>query len=171
MAEVTYYFDTSASYFWETNPEHMYDGSLTTFASANKKGDNQHLKHNTCLGIDLGAITKVELRVYGYGDGDDRIGLTPFELDTEYLVTMPVAEDWSAYVNITNDPSAPSPWTWLDVKNLTLAHGYYQGVAFRSVGKANTIYCAKVEIRVTYTPEAPPEYIPKHSGTVGVLII
>lgn len=160
MAEVTYYFTLPMIAGGWTGGGLMVDGKLDTFAYTSSDGDTAQLYTNNCPGTNLGTISKVELRVYGYGDGDDRIDLTPrfgspITTGKEYQLTMPSSAGWSAYIDITNDPKAPSPWTWSDITS-ELLRCY---VEFDKVGKANTMYCAKVEIRVTYTPLPPPPQI------------
>ncbi|GAI92939.1 unnamed protein product, partial [marine sediment metagenome] len=103
----------------------------------------------SCPGDDLGIIIKVELRLYGYGDGNDRIDVTPIfaatNVGTTHQTTPVVAPgDWTAYVDITNDPNHPDWSLWSHIQTLDCK------IAFAKVGKANTVYCAKVEIRVHY---------------------
>ncbi|GAI88706.1 unnamed protein product, partial [marine sediment metagenome] len=76
MAEVTYYFNARGDAVW-TDPDNIVDGDIGTFASTAAKGTAQTLTGNTCPATDLGIITKVEFRLYAYGDGDDRIDITP----------------------------------------------------------------------------------------------
>ncbi|GAJ11231.1 unnamed protein product, partial [marine sediment metagenome] len=76
MAEVTYYFNAYTVGVW-TDPDNIVDGDIGTFGYTNVKKTAQTLTGNSCPGTDLGPITKVELRLYGKGDGDDRIDITP----------------------------------------------------------------------------------------------
>ena len=161
MAEVTYYFN-SRTISWWTDPGNMVDGNIETFASITQTGDYAILDGNTCPGTDLGTISKVELRVHGYGDGDDRIDLRAYfggvNQGDEHQLTMPASAGWSAYAEITNDTNSPTPWDWSDVVALDLGDTPSYGVKFNKVGKGNTMYCAKVEIRVTYTPSGGAYY-------------
>jgi len=158
MAEVTYYFNGHATgvvceQFWSLNVANFVDNNLETFESTSIDGCICELDENTCPGDNLGAITKVELRVYGYGDGDDRIDLTPVFAGipgNEYQLTMPSTAGWSAYADITSDPALGVPWDWSIVQGLDCK------AEFDKVAKGNTMYGAKMEIRVTYTPSAPP---------------
>ena len=68
MAEVTYYFDNVGSPVWDQHTK-MVDNNLLTFGFTNDSHEIQTIITNTCPGTDLGTITKVELRAYGYGDG------------------------------------------------------------------------------------------------------
>ena len=68
---------------------------------------------------------------------------------------MPSSTGWSAYVDVTGDPQV-NGWTWEKVNNLSAYTGAMCVAEFNKVGKGNTMYCAKVEIRVTYTPGGPP---------------
>ncbi|GAJ21166.1 unnamed protein product, partial [marine sediment metagenome] len=92
MPEVTYYFNAYTVGVWG-NPQNMVDGSLTTYGSTSTKNATQILTGNDCPGTDLGMITKVEIRAYGYGDGDDKITLNGTAL------TMPSSPGWSSYVD------------------------------------------------------------------------
>lgn len=160
MAEVTYYYNVYGNVVW-TDPDNIIDNNLETFGSTANDGDRQRLIETTCDGADLGTITKVEIRCYGYGDGDDRIDLefwVGIDINT-YPLTMPSAPGWSSYADVTND-SYIDGWTWADVAALSALP--YFGVEYDKVGKGNTMYCAKVEIRVTYTPEGPPEKVTQY---------
>lgn len=162
MAEVNYYFDGSEPGEAWVNAYRMNDNDLGTFAYIATDGAIQTENSNTCPGTDLGTITKVELRCYGYGDGDDRIDLMPFA--TEYQLVMPSSVGWSTYADITPEKGS---WVWNDIVVLDCV------VEYDKVGKANTMYCAKVEIRVTYTPPTAYPYRrhtlqePTHSGRRG----
>ncbi|KKK96612.1 hypothetical protein LCGC14_2661040, partial [marine sediment metagenome] len=134
--EVTYYFNSRSTGNW-TDPDNMIDGDTGTDASTASNGTTERLDGNTCPGTDLGTITKVEVRVYGYGDGDDRIDLW----QTLYEITMPTTPGWSAYVDVTSTIN-----TWDEVVT------QFVDIEFNKVGKGGTMRCAKVEIRVTYTP-------------------
>lgn len=143
MGEVTYYYTGHDLLIkWQNDPGYMIDNLLTTYASTTVDGNGEFLTSNTSLGTDLGTITKVEFHAYGYGDGDDNINIRPVILD--HLAIMPSSAGWSAYVDVTADQS----WTWDAIKNETIE------IVYAKVAKANTIYCAKVEVRVTYTPTA-----------------
>ncbi|MBA7610511.1 hypothetical protein ES703_17719 [subsurface metagenome] len=161
--EVTYYFNVSMDPAGKTpwtDKGNMFDGSIATFGYTASTGAQQSGLDNNCPGTDLGTITKVELRVYGYGDVDDRIDLTPhrgysfgvpINLGDVHPTTPGTVAGWGIYVDITNDPNMPSPWTWPLVTALNAI------IQFTKVGKGNTMHCAKVEIRVTYTaPWEPP---------------
>ena len=148
MADLTYYFNGHSASAW-TDPNNFDDGlNLDTFASVSSDSDVHEFNSNTCPGTDLGTITKVELRVYGYGDGNDQLELTPVFAggDGDVHETVPVVSPggWSAYIDITNDTNAPSPWTWAAVQALEC------DVVRDTVSKANAMYGSMVEIRVTY---------------------
>ncbi len=81
----------------------------------------------------------------------NRIDLSFYnEQSNEYQLTMPSSPGWSAYADVTNDLKSP-PWTWAKIQSLV--YGLY--VEYDKSGKGNTMRCAKVEIRVTYTPVGP----------------
>lgn len=150
MDEVTYYYDAYVASQW-ANPANIVDGSLATYASCASSGDEVIVSSTTSDGTNLGTITKVELRGYGYGDGNDRIDFSfHVSRDTEYQVTMPASEGWCAYQDVTDDPYI-NGWTWAKVANAPP----YLRLEYAKVKAGNPIYCAKVEIRVTYTPGVP----------------
>ena len=153
MAEVTYYFNARGDAVW-TDPDNIVDNNLETFGYTSTNGAAQLLNGNDCPATDLGTITKVELRLYGYGDGDDKIVITPIFTggDGDPHDTVPVVApgDWTPYVDITNDTNHPDWSLWSHIQDLDCK------LAFAGVGKKNTVYCAKVEIRVTYTPYVAP---------------
>ncbi|MBE3122961.1 MAG: discoidin domain-containing protein [Thermoplasmata archaeon] len=148
----TYYFD---SYYpasgWTNNPQYMVDGNISTFASTSDDEQIEMLDGNTCLGTELGTITKVEIRAYGYyassGNSAD-IRLTPFfpimGTKNTYVFDCTNSPSWSAWFDITNDSSAPE-WSF---STLT-----YFDCQVKSSGSGNFILnCAKVIVRVTYIP-------------------
>ncbi|MBA7599357.1 hypothetical protein ES703_06389 [subsurface metagenome] len=148
MAEQTYYFNAYVTPVW-VNPNNLVDGNIGTFAASGaKKSTVQVLTGNTCPGDDLGIISKVELRVFAYGDGDDRIDITPVFTggDGDVHETVPVVSpgDWTAYVDITSDTNHPDWSAWSQVQSLGCI---IDNVA---VAKANVMYASKVEVRVTY---------------------
>ena len=127
----------------------MVDNNLTTYSYTSVDNTAQLLIGNNCPGTDLGTISKVELRAFAYGDGDDRIDLIPVfaggDGDEHQTTPGTTPGSWGTYQDITNDTNHPSPWSWSDVVALDCK------VEFDKVGKGGTMYCAKVEIRVTYT--------------------
>ncbi len=141
MAEVTYYWNAYTDAVW-TDPGNMIDGLLTNYGSTATDGAIQVLDGNTCLGTDLGTITAVEGRAYGYGDADDQI-IVYFRSNGGLWGTLTFAPGinpvWSSY-------QALAPITWVEIVALLAK------VEFNKSGKGNTMHCAKVEIRVTYTP-------------------
>ncbi|MDD5082734.1 MAG: hypothetical protein PHU08_05110 [Dehalococcoidales bacterium] len=165
MAEVTYYFNAYTIGVW-TDPGKMVDGDTGTFGYTSTKNAEQVLTGNSCPGTNLGIITKVELRLYGYGDGDDRQDLMPVYNgaagDTRQI-TPASSPGWTAYVDITTGTNAPAVWTWNDVVTLDVKD------KFVAIAKGNTAYCARIDIRVTYEtptpgPEDPPKYQHYDSG-------
>ena len=153
MAEITYYYD-SATTGWD-DPENLVDNDLGTYATQDRDSWAIIADGNTCPGTDLGTISKIEVRVYGYGDGDDQIDIRP-RFDTlwgGYHDTTPgVNPAWGSYIEITTDPNAPSPWNWSDLQTVDVQ------LTYDKVSKGNVMHAAKVEIRVTYEPSGPPSY-------------
>jgi len=155
VSEVIYYFNAWAEGVeeWSTNPGEMVDGVETDYASTTDDGDIQLLTGNTCPGTDLGTITKVELQAYAYSDVDDQLGLRPVfggitDGQTYWEAPGVAPGAWRTWWDITNDGSAPSPWTWAAVQSLDC------DVEENDVAKGNTMYCGKVQIRVTYSTES-----------------
>jgi len=159
MAEITYYFDDGEAqgiYSWD-DWEYSFDNILTNYAYTNVDGEWLGLVGNTCLGSDLGTISKVELRAYGYGDGGDQLNLRPIydgNYGDDHLVTMPSSDDWSIYVDITTGTYMPDWSSWSHIQGLG------SRIIFTKSAKANTMHCSKVEIRVTYEPSAEGIVIP-----------
>ncbi|GAI21510.1 unnamed protein product, partial [marine sediment metagenome] len=148
MAEQTYYFNARGDVVW-TDPDNIVDNNLTTWGYATANGDPQVLTGNTCPADDLGTITKVELRLFGKGDGDDKIVITPVftggDGDPHEVVPVVDPGDWTDYVDITGDTNHPDWSLWSHIQDLDCK------LTPAKTGKANTVYCSKVEIRVTYT--------------------
>ncbi|MBA7710606.1 hypothetical protein ES703_119551 [subsurface metagenome] len=147
MADQTYHFNAYTVGVW-VNPDNLVDGDIGTFAASGAKKTAQVLTGNTCPGTDLGTITKVEFRVFAYGDGDDRLDITPIFTggngDTHPTTPVVSPGAWTAYVDITNDTNHPDWSLWSHIQNLDCQ---INNVA---VSKANVMYASKVEIRVSY---------------------
>jgi len=155
--QVTYYFDSfdEGPYgkAWAAYPNYMVDGSISNWASTTINGDVELCDENNCSGDDLGTISKVELRVRSYYSGGQRDTiLRPVYGGTndgmEYRYSTGPSMMWSEWFDITYGPYAPQPWGWNDIVSLDCdveAENYPPGPTF-------TLYCSKVEIRVTYTP-------------------
>lgn len=155
MAEVTYYYDIfTGGYSW-TDCNKMVDGLLTTFAYTSSETQKQRLPETNCPGTDLGAITKVELRAYAYGDGDDKLNIAlNISMSPLYQIIPGTSAAWGAYVDVTDDPNV-NGWTWAKIAAFSNLY-----VEYMKSAAGHTMYCAKVEIRVTYEEEAPPEGVP-----------
>ncbi len=152
----TWYFNSYNPFeAWETNPQYMVDGSTNNFSSTSTASDVQHLTGSTYEPThENGTITKVEIRAHGYylwsgndvdiilrpvfpgGDGDDH---------TFDCGTFP---GWSAWFDITADTNHPDPWEWIDIRDLDCDVEARPNPAGPDEW---TLYCSKVEIRVTYT--------------------
>lgn len=147
---VTYYFNAydSGGEEWATNPANMVDNDTETYARTTNS-NVELLTGNTCLGTDLGTITKVEIRFYSVESYGDLVIRPVFggSSDGDNHNTFLNQENplWSDYINITSDTNAPSPWIWSDVQNLDCD-------VFLDVEHFTSV--AKVEIRVTYIPTA-----------------
>ena len=128
----------------------MVDGDTETYAYSGIDDDVQLLTSNTCPGTDLGAITKVEIRVLGMranfigtADANFWAVFDGGDGDTHDCAFSSSSLTWTDYFDITEDTNAPETWTWNDVVNLDVD---------LEADIAGWAYCdvAKVEIRVTY---------------------
>jgi hypothetical protein len=167
-SEISYYFDAyDAGETWASNPGFMIDGITSNYASTTVNGDVELCDNNTCNGSYLGIISKVEIRGFGYWTGDQRdVILRPVFKDGDgnnHVFTPPRDNgDWSQWYDITGDNNAPDPWVWSAVKNLDCD--------IQSAGMFGTVYCSKVEFRVTYTPNNypwPSDSYPVN-GSIGI---
>ena len=168
MAETVIYEFTirnaSPALPWETTPANMVNGIKTDYAETNNDGETEELTENDCPGDDLGEISKVELRVYAYGDANDRIDITPYfdgvSAGDEHQLTPGTLTGWKAWQDITNDPNAPDWSFWSYVQDLDV-HIEYDSVAGKGV-----MHCGLVQIQVTYATVGPPAI----SGTITVTV-
>ena len=153
MAEtVTYYFNSyDVGTAWSNNPAFMADGDEETIATTTTDTDEELLNANTCIGTDLGTITKVEIRAWGsVSVGSSSVSLTPYFSDLAgdaHNSGIDTEEGWNAWVDITSDTNAPVGWSWSDISNLDCLVIFSQDFSGASV--------AKVEIQVTYIPNGP----------------
>jgi hypothetical protein len=147
-ATATYYFNANDNNEKWTHDERMVDGNTGTYASASADGKTQWLTGSTCLGTELGTISKVEIRAYGYLEAAGAsVSLRPvFNAGdgTDHTAITATTAGWGSYIDITTDNNASSPWTWSDVLNLDC------DVEFNEEHGGNKGHVAKVEIRVTY---------------------
>ena len=162
-----YPFDSYDTLFvWAANPGYMVDGNISNYADTAFNLDVEVLNGNVCSGVDLGAISKVELRCFGKYSGSGVPPVHDIVLKTlgGFSVFSPgTTGAWSSWYDITSNPSAPSPWTWTDVKNLNVE-------VEASIVGTYTLYCSRVEIQVTYNKN-PSIYDPYPSnGANGIPI-
>jgi hypothetical protein len=174
-SEIVYYFNSyDNGETWSSNPSYMVDGSTSNYASTGVIGDVELCDANNCSGSNLGVISKVELRSYGYYSGTRRsIILRPvfdgIDDGDDYECETCNEPGWSQWIDITNDEArgtGEAQWSWNEVKNLNC--DVDAGSGFSSF----TLYCSKVEMRVTYTPNNNPvisDPYPANSST-GVSI-
>ncbi len=170
-SQETYYFDAfDANEAWEYDPELMTDETEETFASTRTDTTVELCNGNTCEGDDLGTIQKVELRVNGYYEGKNggNITLRPIFEETDgenYTFVAPERPEWSQWFDITNDGGRGGggllQWSWSEVNKLDCD-------VEASVGAETTLFCAMVQLRVTYNtaPSVSNPY-PPH-GTNGI---
>jgi hypothetical protein len=158
-SEIIYYFDGyNTSIAWSSNPGYMVDGNESSYASTSMPGPNavENCINNTCDGSYLGNISKVELRCKAYRSGEVVVGmnLTPIYNGNSpgspntYNTSSGPPGVWSQWFDITSGlPSAQ--WNWYNVKNLDC------DVLAPDMRESFTLYCSKVDVRVTYTPKVP----------------
>jgi len=154
--QATYYFDSvDDEERWVTLPGYMVDGNSGTFASTTESEDVELCDDNSYSSGGSGVISKVELRARTYfssvgGEVDCRVYLRPVfggsSDGDDHVIYCPSAAAWSSYYDITSDTNAPSSWTWTDIAGLDCDVEAYIGAG----GKNPTVYCSKVEVRVTY---------------------
>jgi hypothetical protein len=114
----------------------------------------------------------VELRVFGYYASNQRdIVLTPVFGGTthggHYTYGTSTTPSWSRWFDITTDPFFTPPWSWTKVDNLDCDVEAKSGFGFF------TLYCSKVEIRVTYIPNINPTISNPYpaDGSTGISIV
>ncbi len=139
---------------WETNPQYIADcDEHSTMASTTIDDDVELLYEPITSGGTPDTITKVEIRVCGYFTGGCYawIILRPvFRLGEgdDHNWSLPGTACWSPWFDITEDTNAPDPWTIDDVTNLKVK--VIAGMP-TCPGPYITLYCSKVEMRVTWT--------------------
>ncbi|GAG95903.1 unnamed protein product, partial [marine sediment metagenome] len=158
-SEVTYYFDSydngDPGEAWSTNPSFMVDGDIEeSFASTSI--DDVELCDGNTYSSNNGTITKVELRAHGYYSEEPTvIKLRPVfsgisDGDNHEFEPPNEEPGWSNWFDITGDTNAPGSWIWSDIQNLDCD-------VETEIGEVESIlYCAKVEIKVTYTVGSVP---------------
>lgn len=142
MATVTYYwngYDGSSS-GW-TSPGNAVDGDTGTFASTSGDYNSSYLSldTNTCSGTDLGTIDSARARAYGYAQsGTDMVD------SWSNLWGLPASAGWGDWLDWALIWPYDSP-TWALVASLVVGE-------FSSNADGKTIYLARIEIEVTYSP-------------------
>jgi len=173
---VTYYFnDYDTNEAWTINPSWMVDGDTRNSSSTSLDGDVELCDNNTCPGTNLGSISKVEIRVFGFCPiGERDIILRPVlhgRDGNNYTYDASFMPAWSEWFDITTDPCRGNPgmakWSWSEVQDLDCdveAEDMFFGPWF-------VLECSKVEIRVTYTntPPVASDPVPIH-GAIGVIL-
>ena len=148
----TYYFtgyeDTPDQ--WDTNPNYMVDGNESTYTSTTNSRTHD-LSSNSYSGGGPGCVEKVELRAKTYYTGTaGSVDLRPVfggtnDGDNHSVNTPKGTAAWSNWFDITDDTNAPSSWAWSDVTALDCD--------VDSEHMDGTVFCSKVEIRVTFCAE------------------
>jgi len=153
--QVTYFFDGyDAGEAWPIKPGGMVNGNENNYASTMLFSDVELCNNNTCNGTFLGAITKVELRVKGY-----------YTLMAADIILRPVYngnQDGDDYV--FDAPSGTGQWSsWFDISTVADRWGDWNTIKNLDCDVESsfspgmwTLYCSKVEVRVTYTSNYAP---------------
>ncbi len=173
VSTAMYYFNSYDNNIdWTTNPVNMADGNTSTYASTTIDGDLERCNGNTCPGITIGNISKVELRAYGYYETNQHdIILRPVfggaNPGSDYNYETTPTAGWSPWFDITDDNASPVNWNWTDIANLDCE---VTAEDIPGGGPAFTLYCSKVEIRVMYYPgpEISKPYPPDGSSSVCI---
>jgi PKD repeat protein len=172
-SESTFYFDQYLvmGEEWATLPGNMVDGSISNYASTTVNSDVELCLNNTCTGTDLGTISKVEIRCYGYYTGFSPLDiiLRPVFVGKDgnnHVFAASSTAGWSQWFDITSDNNGPLTWVWNDVKDLDCDVESDSNIGMGS------LLCSKVEIRVTYTVNYAPNYSNPHpaDGSSGISI-
>lgn len=159
MAEWTTYLsvvDTAGTW---SNTANAVDNDTGTYASRAALGMNTMILDTPSAASASGAISKVEMRIYG-GLADlgvpAKLYLAPRFIagdgDSENINLIP--SSWSSWFDITADTNAPGAWAWSDVQALGANVIYSWGS-----GPAPEARCAAVEIRVTYASTPTPTVV------------
>ena len=137
----TYYFDGNSASDW-TNPSNMDDGGTGTYGNSSSSGDRHAYNSNTATATDIGKITKVEIRMYGYwADGGALTNCVDCTMSSgsNFKIDFNTTPQWRPYEDITSDKAL---WTWTDINDLTMTVDQdYNGTEVR-------VYAT--QIRVTY---------------------
>jgi hypothetical protein len=178
-SEVVYYFDgyddiAQGGEAWAYDPGFMVDGNIPFFARTSVNDDVELCDNNTCSGSDLGAISKVEIRCFGYYyflDSQADIILRPVFLGQDgynHNFVTSIAGDWSSWFDITYDNNLPWSWDWDDVRDLDCdveaEKDIYGPPSFM-------LFCSKVEVRVTYTANPVISAPYPADGSTGISIV
>ena len=133
----------------------MIDGSTSTYASTTILGDVELCNDSTYEPTHPdNPITKVEIRAYGYCTGSIcTIILRPvfsgiYDGDDHRFTPLlgSLNADWSPWFDITDDNNSHPVWTWHNIQELDCDVEMGVSVSF----PPPTVYCAKVQIRVTF---------------------
>ena len=173
-SESTFYFDQymAMGEEWATLPGNMVDGSTSNYSSTTLNSDIELCLNNTCTGTDLGTISKVEIRCYGYYSGMNprdiilRPVFSGISDGDNHIFAPSTTGGWSSWFDITSDTNSPATWDWNRVRDLDCDVEAGTGMGMF------TLLCSKVEIRVTYTVNYAPDYSNPYpaDGSSGISI-
>ena len=157
----SYYFNdsTAINSNW-TNPQNMVDGNTSTFAQAGSAAGAyiQLNMSNTVPASTARNVEKVEMRLYGRDGSGPNIsafnlypvfgGMTQGNAQNLRSFLGPV-KSWTPWIDITEDPQAPTEWQWSDVQNLQTKIEAMIGSPGGGIG--DVLEVGKIELQVTYT--------------------
>jgi len=154
----TFYFTgtTPATQFMQSAPMMLYN-NLQTYAYTTRSSDIQTISGNSCPPLDLGYISKVEIRAYATGKTTFTPTLTLQPIyngvlgGTSFSATLsttgadpPDKLSWTSWNNITSVSDMPDLWTF--------GSFYLLGCKVTKTGTGGA-YVALVQGRITYDGE------------------
>ena len=155
MADVTYFVDVHTNLAEWNNEGDAFDGNDATFADENAGSRELQGDESTCPGVNLGAITKVEVALLSNGDGNDTMGIGDA---TEPVAGAYIGECLPPGVKGTSNwltmPVRWHSWTGIEDFSTVGAIGQLEFIKVND-GKGNDINIYKVYIKVTYNPAGP----------------
>lgn len=139
-----------------TDSANAVDNNTGTYATNEVLGMKTMILDTPFAAASVGAISKVEHRMYGALSDDGvpcKLKLSPRFVagDGTLIDVTNTVLGWSDWIDITADANAPGGWTWADVASLGANVVYWWGS-----GPVPLAQVAAVQIRVTYAGTNKP---------------